>query len=63
MPKQLVILLFTTVIVDTVVLSSYAFFAQRGLQSFRQSRLSVWLQRALGATLVFFGFKLLLSRK
>jgi len=63
LPLQLAILLFTTVMVDTVVLSSYAFFAQRSIQSFRQSRLSVWLERALGATLVFFGFKLLLSRK
>jgi homoserine/homoserine lactone efflux protein len=63
LPLQLVILLFTTVTVDTVVLSSYAFFAQRGIQSFRTSRVSVWLERVFGAALVFFGFRLLLSRK
>jgi homoserine/homoserine lactone efflux protein len=63
LPLQLVILLFITVVVDTVVLSSYAFFARRGIQSFRRSRLSAWLERALGAALVFFGFRLLLSRK
>ncbi len=60
---QLVILLFTTVAVDTVVLSSYAFFAQRGIQSFRTSRVSAWLERVLGAALLLFGFRLLLSRK
>lgn len=60
---QLVILLFATVVVDTVVLSSYAFFAQRGIQSFRTSRVSAWLERMLGAALLLFGLRLLLSRK
>jgi len=60
---QLIMLLSATVAVDTVVLSSYAFFARRGIQSFRSSRLSAWLERALGAALVFFGFRLLLSPK
>jgi homoserine/homoserine lactone efflux protein len=60
---QLVILLFTTVAVDTVVLSLYAFFAQRSIQAFRSSRLSAWLERVFGAVLVFFGFRLLLPRK
>jgi homoserine/homoserine lactone efflux protein len=63
LPLQLVILLFTTVAVDTVVLSSYAFFARRGVQAFRSSRLSTWLERMFGAALVFFGFRLLVSRK
>ncbi len=63
LPLQLVVLLFTTVAVDTVVLSSYAFFARRGIQAFRSSRLSAWLERVFGAALVFFGFRLLLSRK
>jgi len=60
---QLIILVVTTIAVDTVVLSSYAFLAQRGLQSLRTSPLSAWLERAFGAALVFFGFRLLLSRK
>jgi homoserine/homoserine lactone efflux protein len=62
-PVQLVILVFTTIAVDSVVLSSYAFFAQRGIQSFRTSRWSAWLERVFGAALVFFGVRLLLSRK
>ena len=60
---QLIILVFTTIAVDTVVLSAYAFLAQRGVQSFRGSRVSAWLERAFGVALVFFGFRLLLSRK
>src|SRR5437879_5088190 len=62
-PLQLAILVFTTIAVDAVVLSSYAFLAQRGIKSFRRSRVSAWLERAFGAALVFFGFRLLLSRK
>jgi threonine/homoserine/homoserine lactone efflux protein len=54
---------FTTIAVDTVVLSSYAFLAQRGVKSLRASRVSAWLERAFGAALVLFGFRLLLSRK
>ena len=60
---QLVILLVTTIAVDSVVLSSYAYFAERGIQSVRGSRFSAWLERAFGAALVFFGCRLLLSRK
>jgi homoserine/homoserine lactone efflux protein len=60
---QLSVLVFTTILVDSIVLSSYAFLAHRGIQSFRSSRFSVWLERMFGATLVFFGFRLLLSRK
>jgi homoserine/homoserine lactone efflux protein len=62
-PVQLVILVFTTIAVDSVVLSSYAFLAQRGIQSFRTSRWSAWLERIFGAALVFFGVRLLFSRK
>jgi len=60
---QLAILLLATVVIDSVVLSSYAFLAQRGVQSFRASRLSAWLERVFGAALVFFGLRLLVSRK
>lgn len=62
-PPQLAILVLTTVLVDFVVLSAYAFLAARGVESFRQSLLASWLERVLGATLVFFGFRLLCSRK
>jgi homoserine/homoserine lactone efflux protein len=60
---QIIILVTTTIAVDFVVLSTYAFLAQRGIQSFRMSRLSIWLERVFGAALVFFGFRLLFSRK
>jgi len=62
-PGQLIILLFTTIGVDSVVMSSYAYFAQRGIQSFRASRWSAWLERIFGAALVLFGVRLLSSRK
>jgi len=60
---QLVVLVAVTIAVDLVVLSSYAFFAERGVRSLRASRASVWLERVFGAALVLFGFRLLLSRK
>jgi len=60
---QLAVLAAVTVAVDLVVLSSYAFFAERGVRSLRASGFSVWLERVLGAALVLFGFRLLLSRK
>jgi len=63
MPVQLVILVVTTIVVDSVVLSSYAFLADRGIQTLRGSRLSARLERAFGAALIFFGCRLLVSRK
>ena len=60
---QLSILLAVTVVVDLVVLSSYALLAERGAQSFRSTRFACWLERVFGAALVLFGFRLLLSRK
>jgi homoserine/homoserine lactone efflux protein len=60
---QLGILVLTTIAVDTVVLSSYAFVASRGIQSFRQSRLSLWLERAFGMALIGFGLRLVRARR
>lgn len=60
---QLLVLSFITIAVDCVVLSSYAFFAERGARSLRRSGLVAWLERILGAALVLFGIRLLLSRK
>jgi homoserine/homoserine lactone efflux protein len=62
-PPQLLVLVVATIAVDSVVLSSYALAARRGAQSFRASGVRVWLERAFGAALVFFGFRLALSRR
>jgi homoserine/homoserine lactone efflux protein len=62
-PLQLAILGLTTIAVDSIVLTSYAFLANRGIQSFRASRVSAWLERVFGAVLILFGFRLLTSRK
>jgi homoserine/homoserine lactone efflux protein len=59
---QLALLVAATIIVDSLVLSAYAFFAGRGAQAFRTSRLAPWIERAFGTALVFFGVRLLLSR-
>jgi len=63
MAPQLTLLLLATVTIDYVVLSSYALMAQRGARSFRASRFSSWLERVFGAALVFFGVRLLWTRK
>jgi homoserine/homoserine lactone efflux protein len=60
---QLVILVFTTIAVDSAVLSSYALLARRGVQSLRTARWAACLERVFGTALVFFGFRLLLARK
>lgn len=56
---QLAILLGCTIVVDAVVLGSYALLAERGMRSFRGSLLSRWLECAFGAALVAFGIGLL----
>lgn len=60
---QLAILLAVTVAVDYLVLSAYALLAACGARSFRNSRLIAWLERTLGATLIFFGCRLLFARR
>lgn len=63
LPLQLSILLATTIAVDVVVLSTYAFVASRGAHSLRAAGITVWLERAFGVALVLFGFRLLAARK
>jgi homoserine/homoserine lactone efflux protein len=60
---QLAILMICTLVVDAVVLVSYACLAEQGTRSFRSSRLSRWLERAFGAALVVFGVRLLFWRR
>jgi homoserine/homoserine lactone efflux protein len=60
---QLSMLLATTIAVDVLVLSAYAYFALRGAQSLRASGVTVWLERAFGAALIFFGIRLLTATR
>jgi threonine/homoserine/homoserine lactone efflux protein len=63
LPMQLAVLLVTNIVVDALVLGSYAYFALRGARSLRASGITAWLERAFGAALVFFGIRLLAARK
>ncbi|MBI1841027.1 MAG: LysE family translocator, partial [Verrucomicrobia bacterium] len=60
---QLSILVLLTIVVDGVVLSSYAWLAARGGGSLRNSRSVAWIERILGLALVGFGVRLLATRK
>ena len=60
---QLGIMLAITVIIDGAFLLGYAQIATRGARALKGSRVITWLERAFGAALVFFGMKLLLSRR
>jgi len=62
-PQQLTILAVGTVVVDLLVLSSYAYIAQRGLRRLQSSTAGVWLERVFGVALMFFGLRLLFARK
>ena len=60
---QLALLVVTTVLVDCLVLSSYALVADRCSQSIHNSPALSWLERAFGTALVLLGLRILLSRK
>ena len=61
LPIQLGLLLGITIAVDVVVLSMYAWLAMRGARSLQTAGLTAWLERALGAALLFFGVRLLVG--
>lgn len=60
---QLTVLLAITIAVDVVVLTAYAYFALRGVQSLRASGVAVWLERIFGAALVLFSIRLIASTR
>lgn len=62
-PLQIAILTSITILVDSVVLSAYAFLAQRSMKSIRANWWSILLKRFLGAALLCFGLSLLFSVK
>jgi homoserine/homoserine lactone efflux protein len=59
LPLQIIILLITTVTVDSVVLTSYAFLAQRNMRSLTAARWSAWLEWFFGFILILFGIRML----
>lgn len=63
LPLQLAIMLGVTVVIDGIALLAYAQLASRGARALKGSRALAWVERAFGGALIFFGLKLLLSRK
>jgi len=63
LPLQLAIMLAVTVVIDGVALLAYAKLASHGARALKGSRALAWLERGFGGALIFFGLKLLVSRK
>ena len=63
LPLQLLVMLTVTVVIDGVALLAYAKLASHGARALKGSRALSWLERAFGGALIFFGLKLLISRK
>jgi homoserine/homoserine lactone efflux protein len=60
---QLAIMLTVTVVIDGIFLLGYAKLAAHGTRALKGSRVVTWFERGFGAVLIFFGIKLLLSRR
>lgn len=60
---QIAILLAVTVIIDVLVMWGYALLASRSSRALRSSPLVLWIERAFGAALVFFGLRLVTAEK
>ena len=60
---QLAIMLAVTVVIDGIALLAYAKLAAHGARALRGSRVLDWLERVFGGALVFFGLRLLVTRK
>ena len=63
LPLQLAIMLAVTVVIDGIALLTYAHIAVRGARALKESRALAWVERAFGGALIFFGLKLLASRR
>jgi threonine/homoserine/homoserine lactone efflux protein len=60
---QFTILIATTILVDAVVLTSYALIALRGAGLLKRSSFGLWCQRAYGAALLGFAGRLLFGER
>ncbi len=59
---QLAIMLAVTMVIDGIALLAYAQVAVRGARALKGSPVITWLERVLGAAMVFFGIKLITSK-
>jgi threonine/homoserine/homoserine lactone efflux protein len=60
---QLGIMLTLTILIDGAFLLAYASLSARGARALKGARVVAWLERVFGAALIFFGLKLLVSRR
>ena len=60
---QISFLFAVTFVVDMASMLTYASLAAHGARQFRESSVSVWLERVLGAALIGFGLRLVLTHK
>jgi threonine/homoserine/homoserine lactone efflux protein len=60
---QLAVMLSVTVVIDGIALLAYAQLAAHGARALKGSRVLAWLERAFGGALIFFGLKLLVTRR
>lgn len=60
---QLSIMLAVTMLIDGIALLSYATLAVRGARALKGSRVMLWVERVFGAAFIFFGIKLITSRR
>jgi homoserine/homoserine lactone efflux protein len=60
---QLAIMLAVTMVIDGIALLAYAKLASHGARALKGSRVLAWLERAFGGALIFFGLKLLVTRR
>ncbi len=60
---QLAIMLAVTMVIDGIALLAYAKLAAHGARALKGSRVLAWLERAFGGALIFFGLKLLVTRR
>lgn len=60
---QITLLALITVVVDVAVMLGYALLAAKGRRKLQNSPLTTWIERALGAAMVFFGVRLLVAEK
>ena len=60
---QVAVMLAVTIVIDSIALLAYAKLAAHGARALKGSRAIAWLERAFGGALIFFGLKLLISRR